>query len=93
MWAGSDDGRIHITRNGGTSWQEITPPNMPVYGTVENIDLSAHRPGRAYVAVQKFRMDDFRPYIYRTEDYGRTWTLVVDGIAAGSPVRRFAKIR
>jgi hypothetical protein len=87
LWAGSDDGRIHITRDGGTTWQEITPPGMPSYGTVENIDLSAHHRGRAYVGVQKFRMDDFRPYIFRTEDYGRTWTLVVDGIAAGSPIR------
>ena len=87
LWAGSDDGRIHITRDGGTTWQNITPPNMPVYGTVENIDLSAHRAGRAYVAVQKFRMDDFRPYVYRTEDYGRTWTLSIEGIPAGSPVR------
>lgn len=90
LWAGSDDGRVHITRDGGTSWQEITPPGMPRYGTVENIDLSAHRAGRAYVGVQRFRMDDFRPYIFRTDDYGRTWTLLTDGtngIPAGSPVR------
>ena len=87
LWAGSDDGRIHITRNGGTAWQEITPPGMPTYGTVENIDLSAHRPGRAYVGVQRYRMDDFKPYVFRTDDYGRTWTLVTDGLPAGSPVR------
>ncbi len=90
LWAGSDDGRVHITRDGGASWQEITPPGMPRYGTVENIDLSAHRAGRAYVGVQRFRMDDFRPYIFRTDDYGRTWTLLTDGtngIPAGSPVR------
>lgn len=87
LWAGSDDGRLHITRDGGASWQNITPPDMPAYGTVENIDLSAHRPGRAYVGVQRYRLDDFRPYIFRTDDYGRTWTLVVDGIASGSPVR------
>ena len=87
LWAGSDDGRIHITRNGGTSWQEITPPGMPSYGTVENIDLSAHRAGRAYVGVQRYRMDDFKPYVFRTDDYGRSWTLVTDGLPAGSPVR------
>lgn len=90
LWAGSDDGRVHITRDGGTSWQEITPPGMPRYGTVENIDLSAHRAGWAYVGVQRFRMDDFRPYIFRTDDYGRSWTLLTDGtngIPAGSPVR------
>ena len=60
---------------------------MPTYGTVENIDLSAHRPGRAYVGVQRYRMDDFKPYVFRTDDYGRTWTLVTDGLPAGSPVR------
>lgn len=90
LWAGSDDGRVHVTRDGGASWQEITPPGMPRYGTVENIDLSAHRAGRAFVGVQRFRMDDFRPYIFRTDDYGRTWTLLTDGtngIPAGSPVR------
>jgi photosystem II stability/assembly factor-like uncharacterized protein len=87
LWAGSDDGRIHITRDGGATWQNITPPGMPAYGTVENIDLSAHRAGRAYVAVQRYRLDDFRPYIFRTDDYGRTWSLVMDGIATGSPVR------
>jgi hypothetical protein len=89
LWAGSDDGRVHITRNGGTSWQDITPPGMPAYGTVENIDLSAHRPGRAYVGVQRYRLDDFKPYVFRTDDYGRTWTLLTDGngIPTGSPIR------
>lgn len=90
LWTGSDDGRVHITRDGGTSWQDITPRNMPQYGTVENIDLSLHQAGRAYMAVQRYRLDDFRPYIFRTDDYGRTWTLLTDGgagIPAGSPVR------
>ncbi|MBK8247377.1 MAG: glycosyl hydrolase [Gemmatimonadetes bacterium] len=87
LWAGSDDGRLHITRDGGRSWQEITPPGMPALGTVENIDLSAHQDGRAWVAVQKFRMDDHRPYIFRTDDYGRTWRAVTAGLPSGSPVR------
>lgn len=90
LWTGSDDGRVHLTRDGGSSWQDITPRAMPQFGTVENIDLSAHQPGRAYMAVQKYRLDDFRPYIFRTDDYGRTWTLLTDGsngIPAGSPVR------
>lgn len=90
LWTGSDDGRVHITRDGGASWQDITPRGMPQFGTVENIDLSAHQPGRAFVAVQRYRMDDFRPYIFRTDDYGRTWSLLTEGstgIPAGSPVR------
>ncbi|MFN8666056.1 MAG: hypothetical protein U0164_02530 [Gemmatimonadaceae bacterium] len=90
LWAGSDDGRVHVTRDGGASWQEVTPPGMPKFGTVENIDLSAHKDGRAYVAVQRYRLDDFAPYIFRTDDYGRTWVRIADGtngIPAGSPVR------
>lgn len=90
LWTGSDDGRVHITRDGGASWREVTPPGMPKFGTVENIDLSRHRDGRAFVAVQRYRLDDFNPYIFRTEDYGRSWTLLTDGsngIPASSPVR------
>jgi photosystem II stability/assembly factor-like uncharacterized protein len=87
LWAGTDDGRLHITRDGGRSWQEITPPGMPALGTVETIDLSAHQDGRAWVAVQKFRLDDHRPYIFRTDDYGRSWRQVTAGLPAGSPVR------
>lgn len=90
LWTGSDDGKVHITRDGGAHWTDVTPVGMPALGTVENIDLSAHRPGRALVAVQRYRIDDFRPYIFRTEDYGKTWTLLTDGnngIPAGYPVR------
>lgn len=90
IWAGTDDGRIHITQNDGTSWQEITPPNMPKYGTVNKIDLSAHQVGRAFVAVQKYRFDDFTPYIFMTNDYGKSWTQLTNGrngIPADYPVR------
>lgn len=90
LWAGSDDGRVHITRDGGATWQDVTPPGMPSLGTVENIEPSVHAPGRAYIGVQKYRMDDFAPYIFRTDDYGRTWTRLADGtngIPLGYPVR------
>ena len=87
IWAGSDDGRIHITRDGGATWTDITPDGMPALGTVDEIELSTHSPGRAYVAVQRYRLDDFRPYIFRTDDYGGSWTLVVDGIPEDHPVR------
>ncbi|MBL8982967.1 MAG: glycosyl hydrolase, partial [Gemmatimonadetes bacterium] len=87
LWAGSDDGKLHITRDGGRSWQDVTPTGMPALGTVENIDLSAHQAGRAWVAVQKYRLDDPRPYIFRTDDYGRSWRLVTAGLPAASPVR------
>ncbi|MCE2953974.1 MAG: hypothetical protein LW840_09740 [Gemmatimonas sp.] len=94
LWAGTDDGRVHITRDGGSSWNDITPPGMPQYGTVEEIALSAHRPGRAYVAVQAYRLDDFRPYLWRTDDYGRSWTRLTtgtNGIPADYPLRSVAE--
>ena len=87
IWAGSDDGRMHITRDGGTDWTDITPDGMPELGTVDEIELSVHRAGRAYIAVQRYRIDDFDPYIFRTDDFGASWTLVTAGIPDGHPVR------
>ncbi len=87
IWAGSDDGRIHVTRDGGTNWTDVTPPGMPELGTVDEIELSSHRAGRAYVAVQRYRLDDFAPYVFRTDDFGASWTLATAGIADGHPVR------
>jgi len=90
LWAGSDDGRVHITRDGGGTWTDITPPGMPALGTVNRIEVSPHAAGRAFLAVQRYRMDDFRPYIFRTDDFGRTWTLLTsgtNGIPATHPVR------
>ncbi|MFN8581190.1 MAG: hypothetical protein U0163_09470 [Gemmatimonadaceae bacterium] len=90
LWTGSDDGRVHLTRNGGATWDDVTPKDMPAFATVENIELSVHKDGRAYLATQKYRFDDFKPYIWRTEDYGKTWTPLTDGangIPNGYPVR------
>ncbi len=90
LWTGSDDGRVHITRDGGGTWQDVTPPGMPKFGTVNRIDLSRHVAGRAYIAVHRYRLDDYTPYAWRTEDYGRTWTRIADGtngIPADFPVR------
>lgn len=90
IWAGTDDGRLHITRNDGANWQEITPPAMPKYGTVNKIDLSTHQAGRAFVAVHKYRFDDFAPYIFMTNDYGKSWKRITsgkNGIPADYPVR------
>lgn len=90
LWTGSDDGRVHITRDGGATWTDITPRDMPKFGTVNRIDVSRHVPGRAYVAVHRYRLDDYTPYAWRTDDYGRTWTRIADGtngIPADFPVR------
>ncbi|NKB89646.1 MAG: glycosyl hydrolase [Acidobacteria bacterium] len=79
MWAGTDDGRMWLTRDDGTNWTEITPEDMPVRGTVNTIDVSAHDPGRIHIAVHKYRENDFTPYIFRTSDYGASWELLTDG--------------
>jgi photosystem II stability/assembly factor-like uncharacterized protein len=82
LWAGSDDGLVHLTRDGGKSWTNVTPRDMPEFGRVSQIDASMFDPGGAYIAVKKPLLNDFSPYIFRTHDYGRTWTRIVKGIAA-----------
>jgi photosystem II stability/assembly factor-like uncharacterized protein len=80
LWAGSDDGVIQVTRDGGKTWTNVTPKEMPDFGRVSQIDASAFDAGAAYVAVKKPLLDDMTPYMFRTHDYGRTWTKIVNGI-------------
>ena len=82
IWTGSDDGLVHVTRDGGKMWTNVTPPGMPDFGRVSQIDASAFNAGAAYVAVKRPLLDDFAPYIYKTSDYGRSWTKIVNGLAA-----------
>jgi photosystem II stability/assembly factor-like uncharacterized protein len=86
LWAGSDDGLIHITRNGGESWQNVTPAAMPEWSTVSLIDPSTHAAGTAFAAIDRHRLDDFKPYIFKTTDYGKSWTQIVAGIPDGAYV-------
>lgn len=79
LWAGSNDGLLHISRNGGKSWQNITPKDLPPGGRVQTIEPSPHKPGRTLVAIYRYMLDDWRPYIYRTDNYGETWVLLTDG--------------
>ena len=90
LWTGSDDGRVHVTRDDGASWSEVTPPGLPALATVDEIEVSAHAPGRAIVTAQRYRMDDFAPYVFLTDDWGATWKRIADGnngIPADTPVR------
>ena len=87
IWAGSDDGLIHISRDGGKSWQSVTPPGMPDFAKASLITTSPHTPGKAYLAAEKYKLQDTAPYIFRTNDYGKTWTKIVDGIASDHFVR------
>jgi len=80
IWGGSDDGLIHVTRNGGQTWTNVTPKDMPELGRVSQIDASSFDDGTAYVAVKRPLLNDVTPYIFRTHDFGKTWALVVNGI-------------
>ncbi|MBL7761579.1 MAG: hypothetical protein JNK08_12860 [Sediminibacterium sp.] len=86
IWAGSDDGLIHITRDHGKNWKNITPPDMPKHTRVSIIEASPHKPGTAYIAAKRYQMNDREPYIWRTDDYGATWKKIVKGILPGNYV-------
>jgi photosystem II stability/assembly factor-like uncharacterized protein len=86
IWAGSDDGLIHVTSDGGKNWSNVTPKAMPEWGTVSMIEASPYDAGTAYVVVQRHKMDDFAPYIFKTTDLGKTWTSLTSGIPSGTYV-------
>ncbi len=87
FWAGSDDGRVHLTRDAGGSWTEVTPPDMPAGATVNSVDASTREDGGAILAAHRYRENDFQPYIFRTRDFGAAWTRLNDGVPDGHPVR------
>jgi photosystem II stability/assembly factor-like uncharacterized protein len=90
IWTGSNDGLVYVSRNDGETWTNVTPNTLPPGGRVQNIEPSPHRAGTAYVAYYRFLLGDFAPYIYRTDDFGKTWTRLTDGsngIARDEPTR------
>jgi photosystem II stability/assembly factor-like uncharacterized protein len=82
IWTGSDDGLIYLTRDGGRIWKDVTPPEMPKDTRVGLIEASPHQPGTAYVAARRYEMDDRAPYLWKTNDYGKSWTKIIRGIRA-----------
>ena len=94
IWAGTNDGLIHLTRDGGAMWADVTAnvPDMPVDGVVRNIDASRWDAGKAYMTVEAHQVGNFEPYVYRTEDFGESWTKIVNGIA-DSPLSYTRNVR
>ncbi|HZQ93317.1 MAG TPA: hypothetical protein VFA60_16115 [Terriglobales bacterium] len=96
IWVGTDDGLVQITRDAGKTWTNVTPKDMPEWGRVNMVEASPHEAGVAYVAVDRHEMDDWAPYIFKTGDYGKSWSKVTTGIPQGAvlhavredPVRR-----
>ena len=86
IWAGTDDGLIHVTNNGGKTWQNVTPPELKSWQKVSIIDAGRFEPGTAYAAINTFRLDDLRPHILRTHDGGKTWKEIAGGIPNGGIV-------
>lgn len=80
IWAGSDDGLLHITRDGGKSWEDITPDGMPEWMQINCIEAHPTEPGGLYVAGTRYKLDDFKPYLYKTVDYGQNWERIDTGI-------------
>jgi hypothetical protein len=88
IWIGSDDGLIHLTRDGGNNWKNITPPMMPKWLMINSIEPSPFDPAVCYVAGTLYKSGDFKPYLYKTSDYGKTWSLITKGI----PSEHFTRV-
>ena len=82
FWAGSDDGLVHISRDGGKSWQNITPRDLPEWSFIRTVEPSPFEPATCYLAATRYKLDDNAPYLYKTTDYGLTWTRITEGIPA-----------
>ncbi len=87
IWVGANDGPIHVTRDGGKNWADVTPQDLPPGGRVDCIAPSPHSPGKAYASVLLYQLGDWEPYVYKTTDYGKSWTRITQGIPEDYPVR------
>lgn len=94
IWAGTNNGLIWVTKDHGVTWTEVTIPNLPnpTRANVSTVDASHHDAGTAYVAIDFHGVGDYKPYIYRTKDFGKTWTPIVDGLAVDQPSGSFARV-
>ena len=86
IWAGSDTGLIHVTRDGGKTWRDVTPKAISKWSRISFIEASHFNAGEAYVAVDRHRLDDQAPYLFRTQDYGASWQPIAAGLPDDAPV-------
>ena len=87
IWTGANDGPVYVTQNGGDRWDNVTPRSLPPGGRVDSVEPSPHNAAKAYISVLRYQLGDWRPYVYRTEDFGRRWEQITDGIPDDYPVR------
>ncbi|HVB65223.1 MAG TPA: glycosyl hydrolase, partial [Nitrolancea sp.] len=87
FWAGSDDGMVHVSQDAGKTWQNVTPPDLPDWALMSIVEPSPHDAATAYLAATRYKYDDFSPYLYRTNDYGKSWVKIVDGIPSDQITR------
>ena len=92
LWAGSDDGLVHITRDGGGTWSNVTPPDLPEWIYVHTVEPSPHQASKVYVVATRYKLDDNTPYIYKTADYGQTWETIVGEGANAIPSDDFVRV-
>jgi photosystem II stability/assembly factor-like uncharacterized protein len=87
LWVGSDDGLVHVSRDDGKTWKNVTPPGVKPWTLISIVEASPNDAGTAYVAATRYKLDDFAPYLYKTSDYGRTWKKITSGIRDGDFTR------
>ncbi|MGH2562678.1 MAG: glycosyl hydrolase [Thermomicrobiales bacterium] len=80
LWIGSDDGLVHVSRDKGKQWENVTPPTLPEWALISIVEASPHDPAAAYLAATRYKHDDFQPYLFKTADYGKSWTKITNGI-------------
>lgn len=92
LWAGSDDGLVHVSRDGGGNWEEVTPPDLPEWSFVRTVEPSPHEAGTVYLAATRYKLDDNTPYLYRSTDYGKTWENIVGEGDTAIPADEFVRV-
>ena len=92
IWAGSDDGLVNLTRDGGASWSDVTPPDLPEWAFIRTVEPSPHEAGTLYLAATRYKLDDTAPYIYKTCDYGESWQAITGSGEGAIPGHDFVRV-